>query len=124
MNLNSIEPSALVLLHQETMKAYGGREGVRDAQLLDAALTRPLSQAVTQELDVAAIAASYAAGILDHHPFFEGNDRAAFLAIGLFLYLNNWQLNAEPMEAAHTMRAAAAGKIDEAQLADWIRRHL
>ncbi len=124
MNCYSIDPSALVLLHQESLKAYGGTEGLREPALLDAALSWPLHLASQQEMDVADLAASYAVGILNHAPFIDGNERAAFLAMGLFLYLNGWQLAASPHDAAQTIQAAASGAMDEVRLADWIRMSL
>lgn len=124
MIVNSINPSALVLLHQECLKAYGGRVGVRDPRLLEAALARPLTLVGTEPFDIAALAAAYAIGVVEYQPFHDGNERAAFLALGLFLYLNNWQLDADPTEAAQTIQAIAAGSMSEAMLANWIRAKL
>ncbi len=124
MNCYSIDPSALMLLHQESLKAYGGVEGVRDSSLLDAALAWPLHLAAQQEMDVADLAASYAVGILRNAPFIDGNERAAFLAMGLFLYMNGWPLAASPHDAAQTIQAVASGAMDEVRLADWIRLSL
>lgn len=124
MNVSSIDPTALVLLHQESLKAHGGRGGVRDPRLLDAALAHPLTLVGTDDLDIASLAAAYAFGIMEYQPFMDGNDRAAFMAIGLFLYLNNWQLNAEPMEAASAIEALSAGHMSEPMLANWIRARL
>lgn len=124
MNCYSIDASALVLLHQECLRAYGGQEGVRDWSMLDAALSWPLHCAAEREMDVAALAAAYAFGILRHAPFVDGNPRAALLAMGLFLYLNGWQLAASPLDAAQVVQAAATGAMDQARLADWIRANL
>jgi len=43
------------------------------------------------------------------------------LSIGLFLSANGHRLRADPVDAIHTMLALAAGTLDEAVLADWIR---
>ena len=45
-----------------------------------------------------------------------------FLAVGLFLAINGYRLTATQADATLTMLAVAAGEIDEAGLADWIRR--
>lgn len=124
MIVHSIHPSALVLLHQECLKAYGGRVGVRDQRLLDAALARPLTLVGVEPFDIAALAAAYAIGVVEYRPFHDGNERAAFLALGLFLYLNNWQINADPADAADVIQAIAAGNMSEAVLANWIRARL
>jgi death-on-curing protein len=76
------------------------------------------------DMDVADLAACYAMGILRHAPFIDANERAALLAMGLFLYVNGWQLGASPLDAAQVIQAAAAGALDESRLAQWIRLNL
>ncbi len=47
-----------------------------------------------------------------------------FLAMGLFLALNGHQLVATQADATLTMLAVAAGTLDDAALADWLRRNI
>ena len=70
---------------------------------------------------LASLAAAYGYGIAKNHAFVDGNKRAAFLAIGVFLAVNRRRLEAGQVDAIQTMLALAAGKLDEPQLADWIR---
>lgn len=58
-----------------------------------------------------------------NHPFIEGNKRAAFLSIGLFLHLNKHRLQASQVEATLSVVALAAGDITESEFAAWIREH-
>ena len=74
--------------------------------------------------DIAALAAAYGFGLARNHPFVDGNKRAAFLAVGVFLALNGQRLTATPVEAIEAVLALAAGKMDEVQFGDWIRRNL
>jgi death-on-curing protein len=76
------------------------------------------------DADVAAIAAAYAVGMLRHQPFFSANEQAAFLALGAFLYLNTWRLDASQEEATQAMRMLASAELDEDGLANWIRQRL
>jgi len=117
-----IDPRALVLLHRESLAAHGGRAGVPDEGLLESALARP-RQLWTYEAnaDLARLAAAYGVGLVRNHPFVDGNKRAAFLAVGLFLGLNGFQLVADPADAARTVFALAAGEMDETEFAAWIR---
>ncbi|HJV81487.1 type II toxin-antitoxin system death-on-curing family toxin [Noviherbaspirillum sp.] len=124
MNLSSIDPAALLLLHEESLAEIGEEVGPYDEALLDAALAYPLHLAVLQVADVAAIAAAYAVGMLKYRPFVVGNERTALLALGMFLYLNDWRLNASQEEAVHVILRASAAELDEESLADWIRAHL
>ena len=117
-----IDRRALVLVHRESLAAHGGRAGVPDEGLLESALARP-RQLWTYEAttDLARLAAAYGEGLVRNHPLVDGNKRAAFLAVGLFLGLNGFQLVADPADAARTVFALAAGEMDEPEFAAWIR---
>lgn len=119
-----LDRNILLLLHDESLAAHGGASGIRDEGLFDSALSRPLNLALYGEPDVAELAASYAFGLAKNHPFVDGNKRAAFLSIGLFLYLNGQILTASQADATLTIMAVAAGEQTEADLATWIRNHL
>jgi len=114
-----------VLLQLESLAEYGGREGLRDEGLLESALNRSrnlyLYEGVT---DLARLASAYAFGITRNHPFVDGNKRAAFMAIGLFLERNGQQLRADKADAARIMFEVAAGQIGEDELATWIKTHM
>lgn len=118
---------ALVLLHGESLATHGGREGMRDEGLLESALLRPQNIVAYADTnnppDAATLAASYGMGLAKSHLFVDGNKRAAFLAVGLFLYLNGLRLQATQMEATVTMLAVAAGDITEEAFAAWLRAH-
>jgi death-on-curing protein len=118
-----IDKRALVLLHDESLAEHGGAPGIRDEGLLDSALARPLNLDAYGTPDFADLAASYAIGLAKNHPFVDGNKRAAFLATGLFLHLNGYRLTVSQADATLTMQAIAAGEMDEATFADWLRRH-
>lgn len=118
-----IDKRALILLHDESLAEHGGASGMRDEGLFDSALARPLNLVAYGEPDCAALAASYGVGVAKNLPFVDGNKRAAFLCVGLFLYLNGYRLRATQAEATAAMLAVAAGELDEAAFAEWLRRH-
>lgn len=77
--------------------------------------------------DVAALAASYGYGLIKNHAFVDGNKRAAFLSVGMFLFLNGYRLTASQIDATRTMLALAASelsKLSEEQFAAWIRGNI
>ena len=120
-----IDKRALLLLHKESLAQFGGAGGLRDEGLLDSALARPVNKHTYEDCtDIAALAAAYGFGLARNHPFVDGNKRAAFLAVGVFLALNGQRLTATPVEAIEAVLALAAGKMDEVQFGDWIRRNL
>jgi death-on-curing protein len=124
MNWRWIDRRALELLHNESLAEHGGASGLRDEGLLESALARPLNVAAYGEPDVAELAASYGVGLAKNHAFVDGNKRAAFLSVGLFLGLNGQRLRVSQVEATLTMLAVASGEINEASFADWIRTHI
>ena len=116
-----IDKSALILLHDESLAEHGGRAGLRDEGLLDSALNKPLNLLAYGEPDFADLAASYASGLAKNHPFVDGNKRAAFLAVGMFLYLNGYRLQTSQADATLTVLGLAAGEVSESEFANWLR---
>lgn len=123
MNWRWVDQQALMLLHAESLAEHGGGEGLRDAGLLASALARPLNLVAYGDPDFAELAASYGFGLAKNHPFVDGNKRAAFLAVGLFLYLNGYRLQATQAEATLAMLALAGSEITESEFAQWVRDH-
>jgi death-on-curing protein len=120
-----IDRSALLLLHGESLTAFGGARGLRDAGLLDSALDRARNQFLYDpDVDLAALAAAYGYGLAKNHPFVDGNKRAAFLGLGLFLAINGKRLRVGQLEAIATILALAAGEMTEADLASWVRANI
>ena len=119
-----INRQVLLLLHDESLAEHGGAAGIRDEGLLDSALARPRNLALYEEPDVAGLAASYAVGLAKNHAFVDGNKRAAFLSVGLFLGLNGYRLQASQVAATLAVLAVAAGEMDEPGFAAWVRQHL
>lgn len=121
MSWRWIDKRLLLILHDESLAEHGGASGLRDEGLLDSALARPLNLLAYGDPDAADLAAAYGLGLAKNHAFVDGNKRAAFLAVGLFLALNGYRLGAAQADATLTMLALAAGEIDEAEFARWIR---
>lgn len=123
MSWRWIDKQALRLLHDESLAEHGGASGLQDEGLLDSALARPLNLDAYGDPDFASLAASYGFGLTQNHPFVDGNKRAAFLAVGLFLLLNGYRPRVSQAEATAAMLAVAAGELEEAAFAEWLRRH-
>ena len=120
-----VEKEAILLLHAKSLARFGGLEGMTDDGLLDSALARPRNAFFYDgQRDIAGLAASYAFGLTQNHPFADGNKRIAFMAMGLFLGVNGWELAAEPVEAIRAMLALAGSKISEDEFAAWLRLHI
>ncbi len=118
-----IDRKTLLLLHDESVAEHGGAPGMRDEGLLESALARGPNIAADGNPDHPDLAAAYGVGLAKNHPFVDGNKRAAFLAVGLFLYINGYRLRATQAEATVTMLEVAAGSMYEAAFAQWLRAH-
>jgi len=114
----------IIAAHGEQLAEHGGAGGIRDAGLLESALARAQNLAAYGDPDVAALAAAYGFGIVRNHPFVDGNKRAALIATELFLVLNGYELVAGDANCVLTVLALAAGELDEAEFAGWLRTHL
>jgi death-on-curing protein len=119
-----IDKQLLVTLHDESLALHGGASGIRDEGLLDSALNRAVNFVMYGSPDFAELAAAYGVGLAKNHAFVDGNKRAAFLSVGLFLGLNGYKLKATQVDATLTMLAVAAGEIDEQNFAAWIRKNV
>lgn len=69
------------------------------------------------------MAAAYAAGIIENHPFLDGNKRAAFMTAYSFLGVNGWELDAPEEEVVLQTLALAVGQLTEDEYADWLKRY-
>lgn len=119
-----ISTKALLLLHEESLSEFGGARGLRDEGLLESALARPRNiHAYNPAATLAEMAASYCYGIAKNHAFVDGNKRAAFLCIGLFLAINGCRLTASQVDSIEIVLGVAAGTVSEPELAMWIARN-
>ena len=112
-------------IHYEQLLEHGGQAGVRDENILESALSRPRNKwAYEPESDIAALAAAYGYGLARNHGYLDGNKRVAFMAMYVFFGLNGWEIDIPEPEVVQVMIALADGRLDEEQLAEWLRDHM
>jgi len=116
-----LEVNIVLDVHAEQLALFGGADGIRDIGLLESALARPLNKFGYGESDLAALAAAYGFGLARNHPFVDGNKRAAFGSIIVFLGLNGIDFDVAPEQATAMILGLAAGEVSEESLARWIR---
>lgn len=111
--------------HNRQLAEHGGSEGIRDEGLLLSALARPENLfAYGENVDAAALAASYAFGIAKNHPFLDGNKRTAMVVAITFLNRNGWDFEAPLPEVYTQFLGLAEGSVSEDELAGWLRERL
>lgn len=104
---------------------FGGTDGVRDEGLLDSALARPIDiYHYDDTTDIAVLEAAYAAGLIQNHPFVDGNKRIGFMAAYMFLDLNGATLEADEVSATAMTLSLAASEIEEQDYATWLSANI
>ena len=115
--------TAVLMAHEISLANFGGGEGIRDPGLLASALARPKNLFLYGSPGIHELAAAYTAGIVQNHPFIDGNKRTGFLAGAAFLELNGQRLTASEPDATHIIVGLAAGEVSETELATWFQNH-
>jgi len=111
-------------IHTDQLREHGGLPGATNENLLESALARPRQMwHYDEDCDVPALAAAYAFGLVQDHPYRDGNKRIGFLAMVTFLGLNGHDFSASEAEVVTEILALAAGSVSEDALAAWIRQH-
>jgi death-on-curing protein len=122
---NWIDERDALALHDRLLALDGGPAGVHDAGLLQSALARPRQlESYVAGSDIIDMAAAYLADIVRNDPFVDGNKRTGFLASVLFLEINGYVFTATEESAAQAVLGLAAGRINEAKIAVWIRENV
>ena len=110
-------------IHEEMLAQHGGMSGVRDENMLESALAKPRHSFAYGKPDLVDLAAAYAAGIVLNHPFLDGNKRAGFMTAVAFLEFNGLEFTATEVDAVIQTLALAAGALEEAGYAAWLRQN-
>jgi death on curing protein len=111
-------------IHEDQLREHGGLPGVRDENVFESALARPQQKwHYADRTDVPMLAAAYAYGLVNNHPYRDGNKRIGFLAMVTFLGINGHDFSATDAEVVAEILAFADGRTSEAALANWIRQH-
>ncbi|MBS4006860.1 MAG: type II toxin-antitoxin system death-on-curing family toxin [Clostridium sp.] len=113
--------SIVEAIHISQIREHGGQFGIRDINLLESAIVRPMNRwAYEQESDCVVLAAAYGFGLAKNHCFIDGNKRVAFMSMYTFLGLNGYEIEATEPEVVDLMLSFADSSISEEQLIRWL----
>ena len=116
-----IEERDALAMHDRLLALHRGAVGLRDLGL-QSPLARPRQHyAYARTSDIVARAARHTAGIVRNHPFVDGNKRTGFVIGVLFLELHGFDFKASEEDATQAIMSLAAGTLDEAGYAAWLR---
>ncbi len=123
MSIEFVRADVLKNVHQRLIETYGGLPGIGDENALESAISRPKNVvAYLGEESIAALGAALAWAIVRSHPFADGNKRAAFAALTIFLEINGQQLTCSEVEETAMILRAAGSEITEDEFGVWVER--
>ena len=123
--MKSLSRHQVILLHSQLLVETGGADGIRDEGLLDAALDSPYSGFGNTQFypTIEARAARLAFGLVNNHPFVDGNKRIGVLAMLVLLDLNDIALDVTDNDLIWLGVSLAEGNLDSEGVHDWIKQH-
>lgn len=115
----------IIAMHHTLVVETGGLDGLRDDGLLDSAIAAPFQTFDSTELfqSIQQKAARLACGLIQNHPFLDGNKRIAAHTMLVFLALNGISLFYTQDELASVFLKTAAGEVDYDDLLQWVIDH-
>ena len=111
----------VIAIHARQLRRFGGAPGLRDEGMLRSALERPNNKWHYQQAELPELAAAYAFGLAKNHAFVDGNKRAAFMTMVIFLRKNGVVFAPAQAHATAIIVSLAAGEVSEESLTRWIR---
>jgi len=111
-------------IHDNLVCQHGGLPGIRDENALEASVARPINLFLHGQPDIPSLAATYAHGIANNHPFLDGNKRTAFVVADVFLKWNGFAFSMTEREAVTVMVNLAAGTLSQLEFAEYIRKNI
>lgn len=115
----------VIAIHRRIIQRFGGLDGLRDRDALEAAVAAPFQSFDGKDLfptDIEKIA-RLGYGLAANHAFVDGNKRMGAMLVQLLLKWNGYRLELRQGELADMFIAIADGSANEAVLLNWIRVH-
>jgi death-on-curing protein len=117
-----IDISIAHYLHEKSIGEFGGGDGTRDENSLDAALNRPF--ATFDGIDLYPTPVEKAAALLEsvviNHPFIDGNKRTGYLLMKYLLFKNGIGIIATNTEKYEVVYQASTGAIRFDAIKTWL----
>lgn len=116
----------IILLHSDLIASNCGLDGVRDDGMLQSARLAPLQIYDGEQLFPTIIdkAARLAYGLVQNHPFIDGNKRIGAHAMLVVLALNGISLQYTQQELSTTFWKLASAELSFDELKEWIEDHI
>ena len=112
-------------LHNQLEESFILSSGVRDENLLASAVNTPFQTFMGNDLypSIYDKAAQLCYGIVNNHPFTDGNKRTALHSMYVYLIINGFDITATQQEVENLIIDVAAGNMTNTELAEWLREN-
>jgi death on curing protein len=116
----------VISLHSLLIAQSGGSSGLRDRGALESAVAQPEASFGGEDLypDLGSKTAALGHSLIQNHPFVDGNKRVGHAAMGVFLLLNGYEIDASVDEQETIIIDVASGKLSRNELSDWLIKHV
>lgn len=122
MSFLLLPPDMVAVIHDAVLNP-GELQGMAGDKSLEGALSRVDNRLVYGMIDdIYELAAAYCVAVATGHVFNDANKRTAYRVMIVCLALNGVQITHETEEMGDLIRDVAQRKLDEDDLAAWLRR--
>lgn len=123
--MKQISVKQVRLIHSSLVQETGGSDGVRDIDLLKSAMYAPFQTFDGEYLypSVQKKASKLCTGLIQNHPFIDGNKRIGIHTMLIFLAINGVDISYTQSELVQIGLEIANGKMNDIMLLKWIIEH-
>ncbi len=116
---------AVLSIHADQIRRYGGATGLRDIALLQSAMAMPETTFDGEYLHATPFdqAAAYLFHLARNHPFVDGNKRTTLMCALVFLGLNGHRLAADADALYSLVDGVADGSIGKSEVSMFLKQN-
>lgn len=124
--MKQLTKEQILHLHGDLIDEFGGIHGIRDEGLLESALYAPFQSFDGQDLYPTIIekAGRLGYGLIQNHPFLDGNKRIGVHAMLVFLAVNGIRLSYHDEDLIQIALDAASDSVSFRDFCRWLVRHV
>ena len=110
-------------LHEAIISSSGGSRGIQDIKALESAINQLRITFGQTDLypDLISKAAALCFFLVMNHPFVDGNKRIGHAAMGIFLILNGYEIEATADEQEQIILDLAGGNLTREAFTNWLK---
>ena len=123
--MKKLTKEQILLLQQDLIEQTGSTAGLRDEGLLESALFTPFQSFDGNDMfpSLQQKAARLGFGLIQNHPFVDGNKRIGAHVMLVFLALNGIELEYTQQELSDMALQTASGALQFEDMVKWIAEH-